>query len=761
MRPRTFLMTLGILALVTGAGCRNDGPTFGAIRVSVVTTGADLDLDGYTVGLDGPSRLAIAVNGTMSFTHLPTGSHEIALGGVAHNCGVSGGSSRSVTIRHGQTAAVSFPVACVATGVEVTVATGGLDIDHDGYTVSVDGASPLAVPANGSVRITRLPAGTHTLTLSGMAGNCASATGTNPRSVDVPAGEVVPVGFPVTCNAVYGVVEVTPVTSGMDLDLDGYTVGVDYACDDDTCAYAWSDVASGNETVRFATIPVGDHAVYLVGVASNCTVTGANPRTVSVTIGGLTRDTARTTFAVTCQQRGSLRVSVTTTGVDLDPDGYGVGVLRVGGYGIVRSSVGVNASVTIPQRDAGDYSVTLDGLSRNCTVSSQNPVAVTVVGGATGDVAFAVTCAALGRIQVTAATTGSDLDPDGYSVRVQDAGFLDSSYGVAANGTVTIPGLVAGDYVVALQEVAANCEFTSPTPQTVAVPSGGTAVVRFDGACTVAAQLAVVIASDGDEEIYLVKSNGAGLTRLTTNTASDVEPAWSPDGSKVAFATNRDGNFEISVINADGQNPVRLTSSSAADRAPAWSPDGTKIAFTSFRDGNGEIYVMGADGSNPVRLTNHPGFDTDPVWSPDGSKIAFSSTRDGNAEIYGVDATGSGLTRLTSNNVDDVQPAWSPDGTKLVFSRFAWCDGDTGFCEYDLFVMNADGSGAAQLTFGSSDADPAWSPDGRWIAYGAKGYYCDEYNGCYYAHSAVRLVRADGTRVAKLMRDAFQPAWRP
>ncbi len=82
----------------------------------------------------------------------------------------------------------------------------------------------------------------------------------------------------------------------------------------------------------------------------------------------------------------------------------------------------------------------------------------------------------------------------------------------------------------------------------------------------------------------------------------DVFSAWSPDGTKIAFTSDRDGNFEIYVMNADGRNPTRLTSDPATDNFPAWSPDGTKIAFDSRRDGNFEIYVMNADGTNPTRL---------------------------------------------------------------------------------------------------------------------------------------------------------------
>src|SRR5207247_660118 len=98
--------------------------------------------------------------------------------------------------------------------------------------------------------------------------------------------------------------------------------------------------------------------------------------------------------------------------------------------------------------------------------------------------------------------------------------------------------------------------------------------------------------------------------------------AWRPDGTTIAFATNRDGNYEIYLMNPDGSAPTRLTNDTAADLDPAWSPDGRKIAFATTRDGNSEIYVMNADGSAPTRLThatpttNRLGTDAAPKWRP-------------------------------------------------------------------------------------------------------------------------------------------------
>jgi Tol biopolymer transport system component/PKD repeat protein len=225
---------------------------------------------------------------------------------------------------------------------------------------------------------------------------------------------------------------------------------------------------------------------------------------------------------------------------------------------------------------------------------------------------------------------------------------------------------------------------------------------------------------DPDLEIYVINADGSGETQLTNNAASvdDVYPSWSPNGTKIAFASSReDGDQEIYVMNADGSNPTRLTNSPGGDFSPSWSPDGTKIAFVSDRNANRDIYVMNAaDGSDVKRLTNNAASDVDdqPSWSPDGTKIAFDSHRDGNLDIYVMNAAdGSGEKRLTNNPGDDGGASWSPDGTKIAFhSTRAWI-------AEDIYVMNAaDGSGEKRLTDNdATDWSPSWSPDGEKIAF--------------------------------------------
>jgi Tol biopolymer transport system component len=227
----------------------------------------------------------------------------------------------------------------------------------------------------------------------------------------------------------------------------------------------------------------------------------------------------------------------------------------------------------------------------------------------------------------------------------------------------------------------------------------------------------------GNIDIYMMQEDGSSPTRLTTDPGLDVEPAWSPDGTRIAFSTNRDGNYEIYTMNADGSGQTNLTNDNGDDRDAAWSPDGTKITFASERDGDSEIFVMNADGSSPVQLTDNILFiDARPAWSPDGSKIAFDSDRDGDNEIYVMSAAdGSGQTNLSDDSSLDVEPTWSPDGSKIAFRTNR--DGNR-----EVYVMNAtDGSGQANLTNNpENDFSPSWSPDGTRISFTTNRLGTDE-----------------------------------
>lgn len=231
----------------------------------------------------------------------------------------------------------------------------------------------------------------------------------------------------------------------------------------------------------------------------------------------------------------------------------------------------------------------------------------------------------------------------------------------------------------------------------------------------------------GNYDIYVMNADGSGLVRLTDDPSHDVFPVWSPDGTRIAFASLRAEtdpacdpcNWELYVMQADGSGQTRLTNDPAEDFGPTWSPDGTRLAFDSNRDGSYNIYAMNVDGSGDLtNLTQDPSgspawSNVNAAWSPDGTRIAFTTLRDEpdpfncdpcNWQIYVMGSDGSGPARLTDHTADDDHPAWSPDGGRIAF--VSWRDGNA-----EIYVMNADGSNLVRLTnHPANDWDAVWAP---------------------------------------------------
>ena len=221
---------------------------------------------------------------------------------------------------------------------------------------------------------------------------------------------------------------------------------------------------------------------------------------------------------------------------------------------------------------------------------------------------------------------------------------------------------------------------------------------------------------DGNWDIYYASGSFTDLVRLTHSpNASDIHPRLNRGCNRIVFASDRAGDFyDIFTINVDGTSLVQLTSNEVDDVKPAWSPDGTRIAFQTYRDGNAEVYAMNADGSGQTNLSNSPDYDGEPFWSPDGSKIAFTSRRSGGYRIWVMAADGSNPVMLSLQNYSE-NPVWSPDGSQIAYD--ADNDGDDG---QEVWSMNADGSAQTMRVEGYTGITNwanGWSPDGAWLTY--------------------------------------------
>ena len=230
---------------------------------------------------------------------------------------------------------------------------------------------------------------------------------------------------------------------------------------------------------------------------------------------------------------------------------------------------------------------------------------------------------------------------------------------------------------------------------------------------------------DANSEVYTANADGSDPLRLTDTRENESGPAYSPDGTKIAFARASD----IWVMNADGSGAGAITGIEGADSEPAWSPDGSQIVYVSNHSTPSggttgpELFIINADGSGTERqVTNTPSNAASqaPAWSPAGDQIAYESNATTGFDIYTIAPSvtaGFGTLRSANElNWNYQNPSWSPNGAGIAFERGTGTNvGDT---TKEIWIMNADGSNPVQITKDSVyDVDPAFSPDGTRIAF--------------------------------------------
>ena len=261
-----------------------------------------------------------------------------------------------------------------------------------------------------------------------------------------------------------------------------------------------------------------------------------------------------------------------------------------------------------------------------------------------------------------------------------------------------------------------------------------------------ASRIAYITKANGRYMLKVADADGENPLTMVSSKEPIISPAWSPEGSRIAYVSFEKKKPIVYIQSLSGQRSV-LAGFKGNNSAPAWSPDGNKLAIVLTYGANSQVYTINADGSNLNRITKGGAIDTEPTWSTDAKWIYFTSDRGGRPQIYKVPASGGDPQRVTFEGAYNVSPRFSPDGKSLAMIR-----NDGGKFRVALQELT---SGQVQLlSDGSQDESPSFAPNGRVILYATRSS----------GHGALAAVSADGRVKQKLNEsggDIREPAWGP